>query len=200
MTAWLEVVFHDYWHIGSGRGGGPGVDARVRRTPAGLPYVPGRTLKGVLREAAGLANCDVVHLFGTELVASRDGDDAVRDLEEARFRTQPGAISVGSAVLGRGAEAVAWEQAAGQRNELAGAFVEELHRTAMEGGTAKDKSLRTLEVAVPMVLWSRLDGPPDAWPALASCLPLVTAIGGGKRRGLGRVELTLHVDENGGDA
>lgn len=196
MNAWLEVAFHDYWHIGSGRGGGPGVDARVRRTPGGLPYLPGRTLKGVLRDAARLTTVDVKHLFGTGLDGAKDGDDAVRSLEQARFETEPGVLAVGSARLGR-EQADAWERAAvADANDQAfrPAFFEELNRTAMNDGKAEPGSLRTIEVAVPMQLWARLEAPPEAWPALREILPLVTAIGGGKRRGLGRVELTLHVD------
>jgi len=200
MSAWLQVSFHEYWHLGAGRGGGPGIDATVRRTPAGLPFVPGRTLKGVLRDAAdqavslGWIEDRVVEWFGTGLDASGEGDAATRELEQARFRTQPGCLRVDSARMGERGQAEVWERAVVAEPGLTLAFFDELHQTAMEGGVAQRGSLRTVEVAVPMTLWARLDGPDSVWPELRRCLPLVAGIGSGKRRGLGRVELMLHAE------
>ncbi len=54
-AARLTIGFHGYWHIGSGRGDGLGTDAAVIRTPGKLPYMPGRTIKGLLRDAAALS-------------------------------------------------------------------------------------------------------------------------------------------------
>lgn len=199
MTArWLEVRFLDYWHIGTGRGGGPGLDARVRRTPAGLPLVPGRTIKGALRAAMvrgiawGWVDDRVEAWFGTALADSGEAD---RALEEARFRTQAGAVRVASARLGADHDTQeSWELAArgeGRVDLLPGLFAE-LHQTALEDGVAKGESLRTTEVAVPMTLWAEIEGPADALEDLATVLSLVPAFGSGKRRGLGRVALTLH--------
>jgi len=52
-TLVLDLV--SYWHAGTGRGDGPSVDAVVARTKEGLPYLPGRTVKGLVREAVRLA-------------------------------------------------------------------------------------------------------------------------------------------------
>lgn len=73
-TACLTIEFHGYWHVGSGRGDGLGTDAAVIRTSGKLPYVPGRTIKGLLRDAATLSEAlgylaagRTTMLFGTPL-------------------------------------------------------------------------------------------------------------------------------------
>ena len=40
-----------YWAVGSGKGGGNEVDNRIDRDSDGLPYVPGKMLKGLIKEA-----------------------------------------------------------------------------------------------------------------------------------------------------
>lgn len=201
-TRWLEVRIHDFWHVGTGRGGGPGVDARVRRTSAGLPLLPGRTLKGILRDAAEQAGAlgwhtqDVEAWFGTGLDAAPEADDAVGALEEMRFRTEEGAVQIGSALLGHGEEQQErWELAARAGGDFVPGLFAELHQTAIERETAKKKTLRAIEVVVPLTLWARLDGPERMLHDLERCLPLVTGIGNAKRRGLGRAALTLHAEE-----
>lgn len=200
----LCISFHDYWHVGTGRGGGPGADAVVRRTAEGLPYVPGRTLKGVIRAACDHAAqvgwiepSQVVQWFGTAIDSGKpkDGDDVARHLEAQRFLTEPGQVVIGSARLGRtDAERQAWVALAASDSgaDVVPGLFAELHQTAIEDGVAKGQSLRTIEVAVPMTLWAPLDGADaDTLAGLARCLPLVAAIGHGKRRGLGRVELRI---------
>ena len=46
----LELDLSSYWHIGSGKGADAVADAVVLKDEAGLPVVPGRTLKGLLRD------------------------------------------------------------------------------------------------------------------------------------------------------
>ncbi|MGB1217231.1 MAG: RAMP superfamily CRISPR-associated protein, partial [Saprospiraceae bacterium] len=46
------IEFHSYWHVGSGLFGGTEADNLVNKDKVGLPYIPGKTLKGLLRQAA----------------------------------------------------------------------------------------------------------------------------------------------------
>lgn len=48
-----ELTVHTLgdWHVGAGHGIPGGADAVVRRDEGGLPYVPGTTLTGLLRDA-----------------------------------------------------------------------------------------------------------------------------------------------------
>ena len=48
----LKIEFQSDWHIGSGAGIPGSVDRQVLRDSQGLPYIPGKTLTGILRDAA----------------------------------------------------------------------------------------------------------------------------------------------------
>lgn len=212
MRTVLKITLHGYWHAGSGRGEGPGADASVVRDGAGLPYLPGRTLKGLLREAVRRAMRlgrvpggapELRRWFGTELIdddrGQVDSDDRIRVLEEARFRTDEGALRVSSATIGRGEAAARWrrwaEQAAANGPVAAevrrrvGHLFAELASTKIDdaSGVASDRSLRVIEVAVPMDLYATIEGPDeDPWPhALREALVLLRALGSHRRRGLG---------------
>jgi CRISPR-associated protein Csx10 len=47
----LRLVFLSDWHVGTGQGRLAAVDAEVRRDRDGMPFVPAKTLAGVLRDA-----------------------------------------------------------------------------------------------------------------------------------------------------
>ena len=51
-TRYLRLCFDSDWHVGSGAGVPRSVDRQVLRDEEGLPYVPGKTLTGILRDAA----------------------------------------------------------------------------------------------------------------------------------------------------
>ena len=51
-TRYLRLTFDSDWHVGSGAGIPGSVDRQVLRDEEGFPYVPGKTLTGVLRDAA----------------------------------------------------------------------------------------------------------------------------------------------------
>ena len=48
------ITFFSNWHCGSGQAAGSDVDELVVKNRDGLPYVPGRTIKGLLRDAADM--------------------------------------------------------------------------------------------------------------------------------------------------
>ena len=52
MRKRLKVTFESDWHIGSGFGIPGSVDRMALRDADGLPYVPGKTLTGILRDSA----------------------------------------------------------------------------------------------------------------------------------------------------
>lgn len=206
-TLVIELV--SYWSVSSGGGGRHDLDREVVRDAHGLPYLPGKVVKGLLlREALrrGRLAClgvgseaQVVSWLGTDIPRKEDGkrEPAVR-LEESRYTTTAGSLLVSSATLPE-----AWRRwAAGAAPKERDRPIRELYRviasTAMEPwGVVKAQTLRTIEVVVPMTLHARLTGPDDGWDAaLAAALPLVRELGGDRNRGLGRCQLRLE----GGDA
>ena len=51
-----KVTFLDYWHLGSGLSAGSKLDSTIIKDENGLPYVPGKTIKGLIREMAELSD------------------------------------------------------------------------------------------------------------------------------------------------
>ena len=45
-----KVTFLDYWHLSSGLSAGAKLDSTVTRDENGLPYIPGKTIKGLIKE------------------------------------------------------------------------------------------------------------------------------------------------------
>lgn len=207
----LHLHFAHYWHAGSGTGSGYHLDALCLRDGDGLPMMPGRQLKGVLRHALrraeawgwlselalpdGPADCHETLLFGS------------RSQSEHRSETLPGMLRVGNAHLPEAERA--W-LAVAEREPLRAELFGELFSTAInEHGSAQRYSLRGLEVSLPVTLHTTLSlalcAPHNAhrqqqqayltantgWAALRAALPLVDALGAHRSRGLGEVRLDL---------
>jgi CRISPR/Cas system CSM-associated protein Csm3 (group 7 of RAMP superfamily) len=190
MSGSIEFEFMDFWHCSAGHGSGRYLDAVVIRSPAGLPIVPGRTVKGLLRDV--VRQCEALghieagtceKLFGTAL-----GED--------RFATEPGSFFVGDATLPTGWESFARSP---EGNGYIDAFYDQLSSTSLdEDRTARDRTLRRVEVAVPVTLSARwtCEDPDLARATLARALPLLRRLGSGRHRGFGRVQVKL---TDGGD-
>lgn len=197
-TIVLDIV--SYWHAGTGRGDGPGADAIVARTRQGLPYLPGRTVKGLVRNAVAAAeragafgDPDSKRLqtwFGSDIVRV-ERDDRERQLEEARYSTEAGRLRFGSATLGEAWAAWAAAHPA-ERAQLVRTFAST--RIGADG-VALDETLRTIEISVPMTLTAPVEGLDEASEAaLGVALPLfLRSAGAHRRRGLGRIDARLEI-------
>ena len=204
MKLILNVAFLSYWHAGTGMGDGAGHDASVITDQSGLPFFPGKSLKGVLRNAmqkayemgwyADLSIPDVVpKLFGTSHL----------DQEENRL-TEQGNIFVSNAVLPAADHAaLSLTDNAALKRELFRRIASTKIKSHDEQtgaliGTAQDTSLRAMEVVVPLNLTAEIilddnateDEQTDMAEAIRLALPLIEAIGAKRTRGFGRVEIT----------
>lgn len=47
----IKIEFFSPWHCGSGLSAGADVDSLVIKDINGLPFIPGKTIKGLIREA-----------------------------------------------------------------------------------------------------------------------------------------------------
>ncbi len=203
MKRVLTIELHSYWHAGTGRGEGPGADALVARSPAGLPFLPGRTVKGLVRAALEqtldlgmlpVTGEDLTRWFGSDPARGQEGEDRVGVLEAARYRTEPGCLYFSSARIGP--EVEAWETWAGraENGPTRDLLFRDLAATKVDDrGLAQDRTLRLIEVTVPLTLTSTIEGPEEqGWPAaIAASLPLIRELGTGRNRGLGRASLRL---------
>lgn len=185
----LKIEIRSDWHPGTGRGSGFHLDAVTYEGADGLPRLPGRTLKGLLRDAlyraeawgwAEVPTGTTKALFGAR--ADQDGE------------TTTGLLRVGDATLP--AEVAAYlASAAGQ--PLVPGLYRERFSTAIDPktGVAAGRSLRGMRVVVPLTLFAPIAEVPGVAPVadwrkgLGAVLPLIDAVGAHRTRGLGRAVL-----------
>ena len=179
-----EIQFHDYWHAGSGQSGGTRADQLVNRTREGFPRVPGRTVKGLLRHAA-------------EDLCALDHPQCTRDAIDAVFGRHPDATgtgryeTMGAAFFGDATLNAATQSAIGE--ERSPLLYDVLANTAIDpaSGTVKDKTLRQIEVTIPLRLYGQIDGADGYQKLLQTCCRYVKRLGQQRSRGLGRCTLNI---------
>jgi len=210
MTASYNLLLDmkSYWHPGTGKGSGSHVDAVVEKDRFGCPFIAGRMLKGLLRDAVfrtlswnsggfgenGPATENVIEiLFGSWAF----------EAQRPRHQTVPGLIRLSDAVLDE--EVRQW---LAEEDACRQALFRDIYSTAIDSakGVAKQGSLRGKQVVVPVKLQAKLeimapfnisDQKDETWVCqhaekiINTALPLIRAVGAGRTRGLGRVSLSL---------
>lgn len=194
----LQLTFNitSPWHIGSGEEGGAYADALVLKNTHNLPYLPGRSVKGLLRHAFQSAQDN--NWFDTP--------DSTLNLTALLFGTEGEHLASQGMVQISNAQLSPNEVQYFVANKAAIKSLYQVQQsTAIDAntGTAKQGSLRSLEVAVPMDLsceitldtahphYNELKKLPLLqW--LANAAKLITHIGHKRTRGLGSV--LIHCD------
>lgn len=180
MTIVLRITFLDWWHGGTGQSGMADADMIALRDRFGCPALAMTQVKGTLRETADhfWEPEQVVRYFGEATNAASPPDDA----EQGAIRFS-GLMTISEA---EGAWFAANEQERGQLFGL-------LYATAIDEttGTAKARSLRQIEAAVPMTLEAEISlrkraPDPDWVERLDALCALTPAFGKLKNDGYGR--------------
>jgi len=162
----IEIKFFTYWHCGSGESGGSSVDALVARDAKGLPYIPGKTLKGHIREMAETLNENefVDTCFGV----------SKEELE------QEGECYFSNATIEENIS-----------KELSLYLFKTISSTQIGiDGLAVTGSLREIEVVVPITLYATIENC-DNKEQMVKAFRQVKRIGLNRTRGLGRCEISL---------
>ncbi|KOR33098.1 hypothetical protein TI05_03090 [Achromatium sp. WMS3] len=197
MRGQLKVAISNYWHPGTGRNQSNYIEIITHRNAQHLPSLPGRTLKGLVRDAVyrweqyggyekKLVPSITEQLFGTYNHSSQSNN-----------QIWPGLLRFSDAQLPE-TEAL---YLAAHPNLISGLY-QEYFATAIdhESGTAQNDSFRSIELVIPLTLYAKIDLIPNAkyrdlqqqWLRLVQqALPLVQAVGAQRSRGLGRAVLTL---------
>ncbi|MBI4472327.1 MAG: hypothetical protein HY646_06640 [Acidobacteria bacterium] len=206
----LEFRLLTWWHPGTGRGDGATADAVAHRGADKLPFLPGRTVKGLVRDACRvgveaelLPEATFMELFGSPPPTANNSDaefERVRALEAARFGTAPGSLRFSSARIGSTREDQtrwsAWARSqANDRTGVISHLYSYVASTAIneKTGTAKDHSLRTIEVVVPLTLHAFISGRDDTpWDVIGESVQLfLRGLGSHRNRGFGRADVHL---------
>ncbi|MDE5851092.1 MAG: CRISPR-associated protein [Muribaculaceae bacterium] len=188
MDITYKVEFFTDWHCGSGLSAGAYVDALVVKDSDGLPYLPGKTVKGLLREAA------------EDIAALRSGDDdELRESRMAEIRKGFGHFdgnddSGHGALRGTAHFTNAVIPSTERQAITAGALQPYIYRTISstaigDDGTAVDKSLRRMEVTAPCALEGKILNLPDGEDfreIITDAMRYIKRLGQNRNRGLGR--------------
>ncbi len=162
-----SITFYDFWHLSSGVSAGATMDSLVVKDSDGLPYVPGKTLKGLVREMVELIDkTKSKEIFGDDgsniansyfSNATLD-EDTITHLNANQTLKKHLFDKVTSSKIG-------------------------------ENGIAEDKSLREIEVVVPLSLSGTIECKDDE--LISQALGMIKQIGLNRNRGLGRCKVEM---------
>ena len=185
MCISYQIEFFSYWHIGSGLSGGAAADNIVLKNDKKLPFIPGKTLKGLLREAAELING-----LNGDMVSSHFINDVFGEkLVDKDNKRNEGEAFFANAYLTKNASDIIVKD--GLTNEL----YQILSSTAIdENGQAVDSSLRQLEVTIPLTLYGKIEHfsiKPEYKVQLEYCFKWIKQMGQNRNRGLGKCKFSI---------
>ena len=168
-----KVTFLDYWHLSSGLSAGAKLDSTVTRDENGLPYIPGKTIKGLIREIAELSN-------SKEFVTKCFGSSS--DIGECNFSNAEIEENTKKTII---------------NNSLQNQLFDEIASTKIdENGIAESGSLREIEVVVPICLFGEIKNIPDDYKQeMIKALKKIKRMGLNRNRGLGRCKIEIIGEE-----
>lgn len=179
QTFQLRLDIHSYWAAGSGSQAGAYADSLVIKHN-GLPYLPGKQLRGLLKRAFMIAqDAQWINQEQLDKLFGQSGPN-----------TQ-GIIQVSSAHL-CDIEQQYFENNPSHKSLLF--HTKDTQAVNHDSGVTKPGSLRTMEVAVPMSLIAEINLSeefPSFKDLLKDCCQLITSIGSHKNRGHGKVTITV---------
>lgn len=141
-----KVEFFTYWHIGSGIAGGTYADNLLLKDQNNLPYIPGRTLKGLFREAS-----EEISRLNKSLISSNQIDKIFGKREGNGLEDESCAFFKDSVVSKILADKII-------EKNMQDNLYQVLSATKLDtNGLADDGSLRQLEVCVPLSLFGTIE-------------------------------------------
>ena len=191
-TIAYQIEFFTYWHASSGLAGGAYADLLVNKTREGFPFIPGRTLKGLLREAA-----ETINHFDKDLVTPTFIIDVFgqapdeKDIEEENATLEAKSFFSNACLSDYLQQAISKEK----EKEKTPFLYHVLASTKInKHGVAVDGTLRQLEVTVPLILFATIEQFPDK-PGydlqLNYCFQWIKRMGLNRSRGLGRCKFSI---------
>ncbi len=185
MEIHYQIQFHTDWHCGSGLAAGADLDALVVKDKDGLPFIPGKTIKGLVREAV-------------EDMRSIQGKDSDDDFANGfgYFKKEKEDAKKGSMFF-TNAELPEEERNAIVANNAARFLFRSVSNTAIdENGIAKEHSLRKMQVVVPCTLEGKILHIPEGLKSeIKDALKYIKRLGQNRNRGLGRCTFIIKEEE-----
>ncbi len=194
-----KIKFHSEWHAGSGLTSGSDLDALVVKDTDGLPFVPGKTLKGLFQEAA-------FELFGESFKAEYDklpkGQSDKNTLEHFipkvfgffdEKKVKESKLHVKGTAFFSNAVLSASLQKEAKDCGVVDYFYRDITSTAIrDNGIAEKGSLRRMQTVIPCELVATISKVDEKYEAdLIKCLKYIKRLGQNRNRGLGRCTLEV---------
>ncbi len=189
MNFEVQIKFLDYWHLSSGLSAGAKLDSTVVKDENNIPFIPAKTLKGLVRQMAELSKDK--EFVNTCFGYSSDEKDDFYD------KNKKGTISqcyFSNATLNK--ETYESIKKAKLQNNL----YDEISSTKIDkqSGVAEDYSLREIEVVIPLTLHTKIENVPENYKDLMkNALRSVKQMGLNRNRGLGRCVISVKEEKNG---
>lgn len=170
------INFLSYWHCGSGLSGGAATDATVIKDSNNLPFVPGKTMKGLVRESVEeLAKYD--NNIDCELLLNGLGEES----------------SCAGTMFFSNAELSSSDKDRIVSEHLSAYLYDNFNTTRIDSdGVADNQSLNSYEVVVPCRLYGNIDDIPEGLETpIKNSLKMIKRLGFKRNRGLGRCEILI---------
>lgn len=193
INIYYKIEFFDAWHTGSGLAAGADVDALVIKDKNNLPYIPGKTIKGLVREALEdilrFKNTDKHELVNKNFGFFQEIKQEKSDSEGEIEKMIRGNIFFTNAFLSK-----ELSDAITKDKNLYRFMYRSVSSTAIEEntGVAKEHSLRRLETTIPCELYGDILNIHDELADdIIDALSFIKRLGVGRNRGLGRCQFTV---------
>ncbi len=195
MNVQLTIEFLSYWHVGSGLGQGAFADSLVLKDRDNIPWLPGKTVKGLFRESFATM-CDAQQIDSQRLFEVFGAPSGKND-----ENVEPGFLAFSDAnIQPEFREWLLQKENITNReclyNTIASTSID-------KNGIAIDKTLRTIEVCAPLVLQGRIalmdkkQNDLEVIKELQNAASLIRHLGSHRHRGLGRCRVTVEtITEN----
>lgn len=189
ITINYQIEFFSDWHLGSGLSVAGDVDSAVLRDENGLPYIPGKTLKGLLRHAADTILAFQPNYFEKTPEKTSEFMHAVfGEKTDDEDKETPGQCFFSNAHL----NSTLQENLLANKDAIPFLFRKIASTKIDDNGIAESQTLRKTEVTVPLVLEAEIDGiDREEWKGHFDTLfSMVKRMGLGRHRGLGRCQFS----------
>ncbi len=203
------ITFLSDWHAGSGLSSGADADSVVIKDKKNLPYLPGKTIKGLLKDVfedfkevqPTLVNDEFIKTYFGNFIKKQNephqgqlffSNTELNELEKSEIskekqnESQQGQLFFSNAELSKK-----------EKSEISKDMSNLLYRNIAstkigKNGVAEKGSLRTMQVCVPIVLEGYIDGiNKNDVEKFEKALKCIRHLGANRNRGLGRCKLEI---------
>lgn len=176
MDLKYKITLHSVWHCGSGESKGADMDALVIKDNYGLPYIPGKTIKGLIKD--GMVS---VQEYQPELVQESD----IKSIFGFEGENTGACFFTNAVFPEQIREFLSSDDGDSYKKQL----YNKISSTAIDSvkGIAFDHSLRSIEVTIPVELEGEIIAVSEEWKEkIEIAMKMIKNLGVGRNKGLGR--------------